>query len=87
MNTFSNKKPCLGSVRSVKRIVGPKATGEICHIVLDHGGQMPFWEGQSLGIIPPGLNDRGKANKVLGLLQHSNRVVSTLTLTMLVALA
>lgn len=64
MNTYTNKKPCLGSVRSVKRIVGPKATGEICHIVLDHGGKMPYWEGQSLGILPPGLNDKGKPNKV-----------------------
>ena len=30
----------------MKRIVGPKATGETCDIVIEHGGKMPYWEGQ-----------------------------------------
>ena len=62
MNTYKNKTPFVGKVRSVERIVGPNATGETCHIIIEHGGKMPFWEGQSYGVIPPGtkVNSKGK---------------------------
>ena len=53
MNTFSPKKPFKATVKSVERIVGPKATGETCHIIVETRGEIPFWEGQSYGIIPP----------------------------------
>ncbi len=52
VNTFGNKAPFTGKVVSTKRIVGPKATGETCHIIIDHEGKFPFWEGQSWGVIP-----------------------------------
>jgi ferredoxin--NADP+ reductase len=54
MQTFKAKEPHAGKVISVKRIVGAQATGETCSIVIDHFGQMPYWEGQSYGVIPPG---------------------------------
>ncbi|CAD7704664.1 unnamed protein product [Ostreobium quekettii] len=62
MNTFKNKQPFVGEVISVERIVGPKATGETCHIRIRTKGKMPFWEGQSYGVIPPGtkINSKGK---------------------------
>lgn len=62
LNTFKNKAPFVGTVKSVERIVGPNATGETCHIIIEHGGKMPFWEGQSYGVIPPGtkVNSKGK---------------------------
>lgn len=62
MNTFSPKKPFIGKVKSVERIVGPKATGETCHIIIETDKQIPFVEGQSYGVIPPGtkINSRGK---------------------------
>ena len=49
-------------VKSVERIVGPKATGETCHIIIETEGKIPFWEGQSYGVIPPGtkINSKGK---------------------------
>lgn len=53
MNTFNNKKPFKATVKSVERIVGPKATGETCHIVIETRGEIPYWEGQSYGVIPP----------------------------------
>merc|ERR1719199_1729846 len=65
VNTFKNKTPFTGKVVSVKRIVGPKATGETCDIVIKHGGKMPYREGQSYGVIPPGTNPKnGKPNTV-----------------------
>jgi ferredoxin--NADP+ reductase len=62
MNTFGNKAPFAGKIVSVERIVGPKATGETTHIIIDHQGKMPYWEGQSFGVIPPGfkVNSKGK---------------------------
>lgn len=62
MNTFNPKKPFKGTIKSVKKITGPKATGETCDIVIETRGEIPFWEGQSYGVIPPGtkINSRGK---------------------------
>ena len=55
----------MGKIVSTKRIVGPKATGETCDIIIDHGGNAPYWEGQSFGVIPPGTNPKnGKPNSV-----------------------
>lgn len=53
MNTFTNKAPFKGKIVSVERIVGPKATGETCHIIIQTDKKIPFWEGQSYGVIPP----------------------------------
>lgn len=65
VNTYKNKAPHVGKVVSVKRIVGAKATGETCHIIINHEGKMPYWEGQSYGVIPPGTNPKnGKPNSV-----------------------
>lgn len=65
VNTYKNKAPFKGKVVSTKRIVGPKATGETCHIVIDHKGKFPFWEGQSWGVIPPGVREKdGKPHSV-----------------------
>ena len=65
VNTFKNKAPFTGKVVSTKRIVGPKATGETCHIIIDHEGDFPYWEGQSWGVIPPGTREKdGKPHSV-----------------------
>ncbi|CAB1101472.1 unnamed protein product [Ectocarpus sp. CCAP 1310/34] len=65
VNTYKAKDPMIGKVVSVKRIVGPEATGETCDVVINHGGKMPYWEGQSYGVIPPGNNWKtGKPNGV-----------------------
>ncbi|KAH7669309.1 Ferredoxin--NADP(+) reductase protein [Dioscorea alata] len=46
--------PDITRVVSVETLVGPKGeVGEVCHIVLDHGGQFHFVEGQYLGVIFP----------------------------------
>merc|ERR1712094_52405 len=51
---FKTKEPLEATIKSVERIVGPNATGETCHIVIETEGKIPFWEGQSYGIVPPG---------------------------------
>jgi ferredoxin--NADP+ reductase len=65
VNVYKNKAPFTGKVVSTKRIVGPKATGETCHIIIDHKGDFPYWEGQSWGVIPPGVREKdGKPHSV-----------------------
>jgi len=65
VNTFKNKAPFTGKVVSTKRIVGPQATGETCHIIVNHEGDFPYWEGQSWGVIPPGTREKdGKPHSV-----------------------
>jgi ferredoxin--NADP+ reductase len=64
-NTYKPKEPFTGKIISCKRIVGPEATGETCHIIMNHEGKMPYWEGQSYGVVPPGTNPKnGKPNSV-----------------------
>jgi len=54
LNTYKNKAPLTGSITSVKRIVGANAPGEVCHVHINCGPTFKYWEGQSLGVIPPG---------------------------------
>merc|ERR1712161_12554 len=61
-NTYKPKTPFAGKVVSSKRIVGPLATGETCHIIINHDGDFPYWEGQSYGVVPPGQKANGKPN-------------------------
>jgi len=69
LQLFKAKEPHIGKIISVKRIVGAQATGETCDIIIDHFGKMPYWEGQSYGVIPPGINPKnGKP--------HTNRLYS-----------
>lgn len=58
LNVYKATNPHVGKIVSVKRIVGAEATGETCDVVIDHGGKMPYWEGQSYGVIPPGINPK-----------------------------
>ena len=65
MNTFKVKAPFEGRVVSVKRIVGPTANGETCNVVINHEAKLPYIEGQSYGVLPPGTNPKnGKPNSV-----------------------
>lgn len=56
LNLYKPKEPYTATIVSVERVVGAKAPGETCHIVIDHGGNVPYWEGQSYGVIPPVSN-------------------------------
>ena len=58
MNTFGPKNPFTGKIISVETITGPKAGGETCHIIIQTDKKIPFVEGQSYGVIPPGTKVR-----------------------------
>jgi hypothetical protein len=69
INVAKQKDPFIGKILSSQKIVGPSAPGEICNVVIDHRGELPYWEGQSYGILPPGIDP--KKNKPYGVRLYS----------------
>jgi ferredoxin--NADP+ reductase len=66
-NLFSPKAPYQAKV--VKNVNHPQtlteptgdANWETCHVTFDHGGNVPYIEGQSIGLISPGPDKNGKS--------------------------
>ena len=58
---YTVKNPVVATVAGNYRLTAADAASDVHHIVLDFGTQMfPILEGQSIGIIPPGLDESGK---------------------------
>lgn len=66
INTIKHKSPMTVTVERVKSLVRSQdGLPSISHIVLNTEGKFKYWEGQSLGILPPGINEKtGKPNSV-----------------------
>lgn len=65
INIYTREKPAIARVAGNYRITDSETESDIHHIVLDFGdASFPVLEGQSIGIIPPGLDHRGKAHLV-----------------------
>lgn len=62
-NTYRPKEPLTGKVVFNTTLTGPDA-GEVCHIVFDHEGKLPYAEGQSIGILAKGVDAKGKPHKL-----------------------
>lgn len=61
LNLYSLKAPATAIVAGNFRLTAPDVSSDIRHIVLDFGTQFfPILEGQSIGIIPPGVDASGK---------------------------
>jgi benzoyl-CoA 2,3-dioxygenase component A len=56
-NTFTRLAPAIARVVENRRIVAPDADGDVRHLVLDFGDTpFPVLEGQSIGVLAPGLD-------------------------------
>lgn len=64
LNLFRPNKPYTATVLYNERIVGDDAPGETKHMIFNTEGNLPYLEGQSIGVIPPGLDKNGKPHKV-----------------------
>eukprot|EP00922_Rhytidocystis_sp_ex-Travisia-forbesii_P057908 GHVS01085675.1.p1 GENE.GHVS01085675.1~~GHVS01085675.1.p1 ORF type:complete len:328 (-),score=48.00 GHVS01085675.1:860-1843(-) len=66
MNTIKHKNPLLAHIKRVEPLVTSEGgRTAICHVELDLEGKMRYWEGQSIGVVPPGTNPKtGKPNSV-----------------------
>ncbi|TCK06976.1 benzoyl-CoA 2,3-epoxidase subunit BoxA [Marinobacterium mangrovicola] len=65
INLWTREKPARATVTGNYRITEEGTESDIHHIVLDFGAQsFPVLEGQSIGIIPPGTDAKGKPHQV-----------------------
>jgi benzoyl-CoA 2,3-dioxygenase component A len=61
VNLYGHKAPVVATVAGNFRVTQLGTESDTHHIVLDFGGTpFPVLEGQSIGILPPGLDARGK---------------------------
>jgi benzoyl-CoA 2,3-dioxygenase component A len=62
---YAPSKPVKATVAGNLKLTGPNASAEVRHIVLDFGtATFPVLEGQTIGILPPGLDAHGKRHLV-----------------------
>ncbi|OZI26576.1 benzoyl-CoA 2,3-epoxidase subunit BoxA [Bordetella genomosp. 9] len=61
VNLYTHKEPVVATVVGNYRVTGDDADSDVRHIVLDFGeASFPVLEGQSIGILPPGVDARGR---------------------------
>ena len=65
INLFGRSNPAIARVTGNLRITAPGATADTRHIILDFGTTpFPVLEGQTIGIIPPGLDAEGRPHAI-----------------------
>jgi len=65
VNIFTRAKPALATVQGNYRITAHGASSDVRHIVLSFGDTIfPVLEGQSIGIMPPGVSADGKPHAI-----------------------
>lgn len=65
INLYAIQKPALATVSGNFRLTAEDASSDIRHIVLDFGNaSFPVLEGQTIGVLAPGLDGNGKTHHV-----------------------
>mmetsp|Transcript_8403 Transcript_8403/g.13725 ORF Transcript_8403/g.13725 Transcript_8403/m.13725 type:complete len:378 (-) Transcript_8403:583-1716(-) len=64
LNLFRPANPYIGQCIYNQSIVGDDVPAETRHIIFSHEGKVPYVEGQSIGIIPPGNDAKGNPHKL-----------------------
>ncbi len=65
VNLYALEKPAIATVIGNFRLTADDASSDIRHIVLEFGGAaFPVLEGQTIGILPPGVDASGKPHHV-----------------------
>lgn len=65
VNVFTRAKPAIATVQGNFRITAAHAASDVRHIVLGFASVFfPVLEGQSIGIVPPGVNANGRPHDV-----------------------
>lgn len=61
VNLYNRGKPAIATITGNLRLTDSAAESDVRHIILDFGDQaFPVLEGQSIGIIPPGVDAAGQ---------------------------
>lgn len=65
VNIYRPNSPYIGKCLSNEELVGNGGIGTVRHLKFDiSGGDLRYLEGQSIGIIPPGVDKNGKPEKL-----------------------
>lgn len=65
VNIYRPKNPFVGKCLSNEDLVREGGSGRVQHLKFDiSGGDLEYLEGQSIGIIPPGKDEKGKPHKL-----------------------
>ncbi|CAI9786343.1 unnamed protein product [Fraxinus pennsylvanica] len=64
VNKYRPEEPYIGKCLLNTKITGDDAPEEIWHIVISTDGEIPYREGQSIGVIPDGIDENGKPHKL-----------------------
>ncbi len=65
VNIYRPKDPFIGKCLSNDELVREGGEGTVRHLIFDlSGGDLHYLEGQSIGIIPEGTDDKGKPHKL-----------------------
>lgn len=65
VNIYRPKNPFIGKCLSNEDLVREGGSGRVQHLKFDiSGGDLEYLEGQSIGIIPPGKDEKGKPQKL-----------------------
>lgn len=65
VNIYRPNKPYIGKCVSNEELVREGGVGTVRHLIFDiSGGDLRYLEGQSIGIVPPGQDSKGKPNKL-----------------------
>ncbi|MBA0590371.1 hypothetical protein Gorai_019079 [Gossypium raimondii] len=64
VNKFRPINPYIGRCLLNTKITGDDAPGETWHMVFSTEGEVPYREGQSIGVIPDGVDKNGKPHKL-----------------------
>jgi len=65
VNIYTIRNPAVATVSGNFRLTADDASSDIRHIVLDFGGAaFPVLEGQTIGILPPGVDAHGRPHHV-----------------------
>ncbi|MBI1905683.1 MAG: benzoyl-CoA 2,3-epoxidase subunit BoxA [Rhodocyclales bacterium] len=65
VNLYSLQNPAIATVAGNFPLTDENASADIRHIILDFGNTaFPVLEGQSIGVIPPGIDENGKPRHV-----------------------
>lgn len=79
VNIYRPNSPYIGKCLSNEELVGEGGIGTVRHLIFDvSGGDLRYLEGQSIGIIPPGTDKKGKPEKLrlysIASTRHGDRV-------------
>ncbi|XP_057784122.1 ferredoxin--NADP reductase, leaf-type isozyme, chloroplastic isoform X1 [Salvia miltiorrhiza] len=64
VNKFRPKEPYIGRCLLNVKLTGDDAPGETWHMVFSTEGEVPYREGQSIGVIADGVDKNGKPHKL-----------------------